>query len=74
MIPGVLCTGNIVMDVLARPVDEITWGGTRWVDSVTQELGGNGAATCAAIAMLGVPSRLIGAVGHDLFEPRRSPG
>lgn len=67
MIPGVLCTGNIVMDVLARPVDEITWGGTRWVDSVTQELGGNGAATCAAIAMLGVPSRLIGAVGHDLF-------
>jgi len=67
MIPGVLCTGNIVMDVLTRPVDEITWGGTRWVESITQALGGNGAATSAAIAMLGVPARLIGAVGDDLF-------
>jgi len=67
MIPGVLCTGNIVMDVLARPVDEITWGGTRWVESITQALGGNGAATSATIAMLGVPARLIGAIGDDLL-------
>lgn len=65
--PGVVCVGNIVMDVLTHPVDEITWGGTRWVDSITQSLGGNGANTSCAIGMLGVGARLIGAVGTDPF-------
>ncbi|MBI4904617.1 MAG: carbohydrate kinase family protein [Acidobacteria bacterium] len=64
---GVLVTGNIVLDILTRPVEDITWGGTRWVDSITQSLGGNGANTSSAIAMLGVPARLIGAVGNDPF-------
>lgn len=67
MIPGVLCTGNIVMDLLAHPVEEITWGGTRWVESIVQSLGGNGANTSAALAKLGVPVKLIGAVGRDEF-------
>jgi sugar/nucleoside kinase (ribokinase family) len=67
MIPGILTTGNIVVDILTRPVDEIQWGGTRWVDSITPSLGGNGANTSAAIGKLGVPVRLIGAVGHDAF-------
>lgn len=64
---GVLVTGNIVLDILTRPVDEITWGGTRWVESITQSLGGNGANTASAIAKLGVPARLVGAVGNDPF-------
>ncbi len=64
---AILCAGNIVMDLLARPADEILWGGTRWVDSIEQSLGGNGANTSAAIAKLGVSARLIGAVGWDPF-------
>jgi len=67
MIPGVITTGNIVIDVLTRPVDEITWGGTRWVESIEQTLGGNGANTSAALGKLGVPVRLLGAVGRDAF-------
>ncbi|MBI3208532.1 MAG: carbohydrate kinase family protein, partial [Candidatus Solibacter usitatus] len=63
----VLCVGNIVMDVLTRAVDEITWGGTRWVDSIVPSLGGNGANTSATLAMLGVPVKMIGAVGEDTF-------
>jgi sugar/nucleoside kinase (ribokinase family) len=64
---SVLVTGNIVLDILTRPVDEITWGGTRWVDSIEQSLGGNGANTSAALAKLGVPVKLIGGVGRDAF-------
>ncbi|MDX1983232.1 MAG: carbohydrate kinase family protein [Bryobacteraceae bacterium] len=67
MTGSVLCTGNIVLDILTRPVDEITWGGTRWVDSIEQSLGGNGANTSAAMAKLGVPVKLIGGVGRDAF-------
>lgn len=67
MIAGILTTGNIVIDILTRPVDEIQWGGTRWVDSITPSLGGNGANTSAAIGKLGVPVRLLGAVGDDSF-------
>ena len=66
-IPGVLTTGNIVVDILTRPVDEIQWGGTRWVESISPSLGGNGANTSAAIGKLGVPVRLIGAIGQDAF-------
>ncbi|MBL8228190.1 MAG: carbohydrate kinase family protein [Bryobacterales bacterium] len=65
--PGVICLGNIVMDVLTYPVDEITWGGTRWVQSISQSLGGNGANTSCALGMLGVGARLIGGVGMDPF-------
>ncbi len=64
---SVVCTGNIVLDILTRPVDEITWGGTKWVDSIEQSLGGNGANTSAALAKLGVPVKLISAVGRDAF-------
>lgn len=67
MIAGVITTGNIVMDVLTRPVDEITWGGTRWVDAIEPSLGGNGANTSSALGKLGVPVRLLGAVGRDAF-------
>ncbi|MCS7024366.1 MAG: carbohydrate kinase family protein [Bryobacteraceae bacterium] len=65
--PGVLCLGNIVMDLLVYPVDEVTWGGTRWVQSISQSLGGNGANTSCAIGKLGVRARLWGGVGQDAF-------
>ena len=67
MISGVLCVGNIVIDLLTYPVDDIQWGGTRWVESITQSLGGNGANTSSALGKLGVPVQLIGAIGDDPF-------
>ncbi len=63
---GVLCSGNIVYDTLVKPVDELNWGrGTTFVESIEYHPGGNGANTSRALAILGVPVRLTGAVGAD---------
>ncbi len=64
---GVLCAGNIVYDVLVRPVEEIRWGATTWVERIEPHLGGNGASTAVTLARLKVPVRLLGAVGPDPF-------
>src|SRR5215470_8521670 len=64
---GVLCCGNIVIDVMARPVEQFHWGTTTWVDSIEQNLGGNGSNTSYTLGMLGVPVRLLGMVGLDAF-------
>ncbi len=64
--PGVLCCGNIVLDTLVRPAPEAThWHTSLWVESIEQQIGGNGANTAIAIARLGVPARLAGRVGRD---------
>jgi sugar/nucleoside kinase (ribokinase family) len=64
--PGVLCCGNIVFDTLVRPApNETHWHTSLWVDSIEQQIGGNGANTAIAIARLGVPARLAGRVGKD---------
>jgi sugar/nucleoside kinase (ribokinase family) len=67
--PGpILCTGNIVYDVLVRPVDGLPpWGATLWVDSIDAHLGGNGAITAYALGKLGASVRLAGSVGDDEF-------
>ncbi len=62
---GVLCTGNVVLDILVRPVDEVRWGATAWVDSIEERLGGNGANTSLTVARFGVPVRLVSVVGDD---------
>jgi len=64
---GVLCAGNIVFDILVRPVEQIAWNTTAWVDSIERHMGGNGASTCYALGKLGVPVRLMGMVGRDSF-------
>ena len=65
---GVYCTGNIVLDILVKPVEALpSWGTTMWVDSIAQHLGGNGAITSYALGKLGAPVRLAGAVGDDAF-------
>ncbi len=65
-VPGILCSGNIVYDTLAKPVNELHWGrGTTFVDSIEYHAGGNGANTSRALAILGIPVRLLGAVGED---------
>ena len=64
---GVLCAGNIVYDILVRPVEEIRWGSTTWVERIEPHLGGNGASTAVTLGRLKVPVRLLGAVGPDPF-------
>lgn len=64
---GVVCAGNIVYDILVRPVDATPWGTTTWVESIEPHLGGNGANSSFALAKLGVPVRLAGMVGPDSF-------
>ncbi|HVX66257.1 MAG TPA: carbohydrate kinase family protein [Bryobacteraceae bacterium] len=67
MAGGVLVCGNIVMDVVARPVDQLVWSATTWIDSLEHHMGGNGANTSYALAKLGVPVRLLSATGTDAF-------
>ena len=62
---GVICSGNIVYDTLVCPVRELTWRATTFVDCIEVHLGGNGSSTARALARLGVPVRLLGAVGND---------
>jgi len=56
-----------VIDVMVRPVEQFHWGTTTWVDSIEQNLGGNGSNTSYTLGVLGVPVRLLGMVGRDAF-------
>jgi len=62
---AILCCGNVVLDILVRPVEQIKWGTTTWVDSIEQNLGGNGSNTAYTLGKLDVPVRLLGVVGDD---------
>ncbi len=62
---GILVSGNVVLDMVVRPVDQVTWGITQWVESIEHHLGGNGGNTSAAIAALGGHARLLGRIGRD---------
>lgn len=65
MSAGVLVLGNIVFDIVVRPVDELKWNATVWVESMEESLGGNGASTSYTIGLLGVPVRLLAYAGKD---------
>ena len=67
---GVVCYGNIVMDILVRPVDRIAWNTTTWVEAVEQCMGGNGASTSSAVALCGTAVRLVSIAGRDAFGER----
>lgn len=62
---GILCAGNVVHDVLVRPVDALVFDRTVWVDDIRASLGGNGANTSFALARLGVKARLASIIGTD---------
>lgn len=64
---GVLCTGNLAVDTLARPVDRLQWGATTMVESIEQHLGGNGSNTSYTLGKLGARVRMLGMVGTDGF-------
>jgi sugar/nucleoside kinase (ribokinase family) len=61
----IVVAGNMVEDILVRPVERIEYGVTVWVESIEHHLGGNGANTSYTLAILGIPVRLRGAVGRD---------
>ena len=62
---GILVSGNVVLDMVVRPVDQVTWGITQWVESIEHHLGGNGGNTAAAIGALGGSARMLGRIGRD---------
>lgn len=62
---GVLCAGSITLDTIVRPFDELRWGTTRLIEEMTRHVGGNGANTARALALLGSPVRLAGVAGND---------
>ena len=62
---GILVSGNVVLDMVVRPVDQVTWGITQWVESIEHHLGGNGGNTAATIGALGGDARLLGRIGRD---------
>ncbi len=66
---GVLCAGSIVFDTIVRAFDQPRWGTTTLVESIDCRVGGNAANTARALGILGVPVRLVGALGSD--EPAR---
>lgn len=61
----IACLGNIAWDTLARPVDEVRWGQSVWVETIAHRLGGNGGNTAFALARLGTLVRLTGWIGED---------
>ena len=61
----VLVAGNLVLDLLAWPVEKILWDGTVWVEKFARSVGGNGANTSYTLARMGVDVALVGAVGRD---------
>jgi sugar/nucleoside kinase (ribokinase family) len=66
----IIVAGNLVEDILVRPVQRIEYGVTVWVDSIEEHLGGNGSNTSYTLATLGIAVRLRGAVGKDDFGRR----
>jgi sugar/nucleoside kinase (ribokinase family) len=66
----IIVAGNLVEDILVRPVGKVEYGFTVWVDSIEEHLGGNGSNTSYTLATLGVAVRLRGAVGKDDFGRR----
>jgi sugar/nucleoside kinase (ribokinase family) len=62
---GVLCSGNIVCDILVQPVDRVIPGATIPVERVERHMGGNGSNTAYALGILGARVHLLGSVGAD---------
>ncbi|MDQ1470049.1 MAG: hypothetical protein QOJ99_1529 [Bryobacterales bacterium] len=60
----VVC-GNIVFDILARPVEEVRWEATTLVENVEQQLGGNAGSTSYTLGKLGIPVTVVTLVGRD---------
>ncbi len=65
MPPATIVCGNIVYDILVRPVQGLQWGGTTIIDQVAHRLGGNAGSTSYTLAKLGSPVKLLSLAGQD---------
>lgn len=64
--PRVLCGGNLVVDVNARPAESLPpFGVVNFVETIGLIAGGNGGNTSCALATLGVSVALVARVGAD---------
>jgi sugar/nucleoside kinase (ribokinase family) len=60
--------GNVNVDVIARPADELPPPGNEWqLEQAELRVGGAAANAALAAAALGAPPRLVGCVGDDLL-------
>jgi sugar/nucleoside kinase (ribokinase family) len=62
---SVCVCGNVVFDVLVRPVEQLRWAATTLVETVSQQLGGNAGSTSYTIAKLGIPTFVVTLTGRD---------
>jgi sugar/nucleoside kinase (ribokinase family) len=64
--PRILCLGNVVVDILVRPVDRLPpKGGLSLVSDLTTALGGCASNTAAALGRMGAAISLLARVGKD---------
>ena len=62
---SVCVCGNVVFDILARPVEQLRWAATTLVETVSQQLGGNAGSTSYTLAKLGIPTFVVTLTGRD---------
>ncbi|MDQ4075341.1 MAG: carbohydrate kinase family protein [Chloroflexota bacterium] len=65
--PRIVVMGNVVADVVARPVDELPRVGSLHPESVAFHPGGCAGNAATILARLGVDTHLVGCVGQDAF-------
>ena len=64
----VVCLGNVLVDLLVKPVDGLPpKGGLLPVDRIEMAMGGCASNTAIALGRLGVPVALWGKLGRDFF-------
>jgi sugar/nucleoside kinase (ribokinase family) len=64
----VFVVGNFVVDIIGKPIDRLPEPGTLLLlDTLETHAGGNGPNVAAALARLGTPAAVAGAVGDDLY-------
>ena len=65
---SVVCLGILVADVIGRPINAApARGALQLVESISPHLGGCAANTGIGLQTLGIPTRVVGAVGNDGF-------
>src|SRR5262249_17776847 len=62
---SVCVCGNVVFDVLVRPVEQLRWAATTLVESISQQLGGNAGSTSYTLGKLGIPTFVVTLAGRD---------
>jgi len=66
---SVVCLGNVLVDILVKPVDKLpAIGGLLPVDHIEMAMGGCASNTAVALSRLGVPTSLWGKLGQDFFS------